>query len=361
VAAGDIVVFRADASNQIGTGHVMRCLCLADGLKDKGVETVFVSRHMLPQLKQRLERHQHAVIPLPPVPEIRIDSATDYTGWLGTSEEQDATDTLKELSGRSVGWVVVDHYALGRVWESKLRSKAGKILAIDDLANRDHDCDLLLDQNCTPDLQQRYPRLVPTGTDLLLGPRFALLRDEFKYTRNKVAPRNGSLGRILVLYGGVDPTNLTGLTVNALADAQLAGVGVDVVIGAHHPAQAEIAATCQKAGYDLHVQTDQVAQLMAAADFSFGAGGSTCWERCCMGLPAALVEVAENQSSNIVGLVKLGACIGLGKAEMVDANMIATCVQRVLSAPHLVREISKSAFGLVDGAGVERVLEHMDC
>jgi len=358
-STGRSIVFRVDASEKIGTGHVMRCLCLADRMKEKGYKTVFVSRHMLPHLQEILEARSHVFNHLPALPGSEPESLTHYSKWLETTEEQDAEYTKRCLAGVPVDWLVVDHYALGKVWESLLRPLVGRIFVIDDLADRNHDCDVLLDQGCFPDLRRRYAELTPVGTNLLLGPRFALLREEFKLLRSELTPRSGHVRRILVLYGGIDTINLTGLTTNALVAAQMFGVEVDVVIGAQHPARTEITECCRKAGFACHVQTDKVAQLMAAADFSFGAGGSTCWERCCMGLPAALLKVAENQSYNISGLRDLGVCIDLGNAESLHEAKILDCIKSILETPDDLRKMSERAFGLVDGVGVERVLQHL--
>jgi UDP-2,4-diacetamido-2,4,6-trideoxy-beta-L-altropyranose hydrolase len=353
------IVFRVDASERIGTGHVMRCLCLADRLREKGFKTIFLSRHMIPHLRASIEARHHGFMALPHEPSAEIEITSHYGEWLGTSEVQDAQDTERCLSGMSVDWLVVDHYALGLAWEKLLRPIVGRILVIDDLANRHHDCDMLLDQNCSPDLQRRYADLTPIGTDLLLGPRYSLLREEFKFLRAQVTPRSGRVNRILVLYGGVDAINLTGLTTNALVAAAISGIEIDVVIGAQHPARLRIIEACRKAGFSLHEQSDKIAQLMAMADFSFGAGGSTCWERCCMGLPAALLKVAENQSSNIRALKDLGACLDLGEAQSCGETEILACVKKILDTPDDLKKMSERAFDLVDGGGVERVLQHM--
>lgn len=181
------------------------------------------------------------------------------------------------MSDRSWDWLVVDHYALDARWESALRASTKQIMVIDDIADRQHDCDVLLDQNFYADMQKRYTGKVSAHCQLLLGPRYALLRDEFRKLREQVKPRNGTVKKILVFFGGVDADNYTGRAIEALAEIGIEGLYVDVVIGAQHSCREQIKSVCAQHGFICHVQTDKMAELMAAADLAIGAGGSATY------------------------------------------------------------------------------------
>ena len=266
------IAFRVDASSTIGTGHLMRCLTLADELKHRGMHTRFVSRHMPAHLRKMLTTKKHEVKLLNSRFSVMVVGDLVHSEWLGITQECDAQDAILALSDKPWDWLIVDHYALDARWESALRQTAKKILIIDDIADRQHDCDVLLDQNFYADMNTRYIGKVPKHCLLLLGPRFALLREEFRKLREQVRLRKGSIQRILIFFGGVDTSNYTGLAILALIEIGIPNIHVDVVIGAQHPYRESIEATCLRHNFTCHVQTDRMAELMAAADLSIGAG-----------------------------------------------------------------------------------------
>ena len=187
------IVFRTDASSQIGTGHFMRCLTLADELKKQGAQIRFISRNLPPHLSEMLKAKGVEYIPLiTDATQEPIDELT-HSNWLGTSQNQDAQATIQALADCSCDFLVVDHYALDKRWESAVRLSCKKLMVIDDLADRQHDCDVLLDQNFYADMQTRYIDKVPEHCQLLLGPRYALLREEFRTSREKVKVRVGDV------------------------------------------------------------------------------------------------------------------------------------------------------------------------
>lgn len=355
------ITFRTDASSQIGTGHFMRCLTLADALKQRGARIRFVSRHMPEYLRDMLAAKGHEFMLLNSSPSEAISDGLSHAHWLGTSQHADAQDTIKALSDQIWDWLIVDHYALDARWESALRLTARQIMVIDDIADRQHDCDVLLDQNYYQNMQMRYDGKVPTHCQLLLGPRYALLRGEFKKLREQVKPRTGLVKKILVFFGGVDAGNYTGLTIQALDGHINEGMQVDVVIGAQHPYRAQIEAMCATQGYLCHVQTPRMAELMAAADLAIGAGGSATWERCCLGLPALLVALADNQVDIAKALDSIGACIYLGTKEAANTLTIQRAITNLSDMHDQLETISQRAFSLVDGIGVGRVCQELDC
>jgi len=277
-----------------------------------------------------------------------------HANWLVTSQAQDAQATVQALADHLWDWIIVDHYALDGRWESAVRASAKQLIVIDDLADRQHDCDVLLDQNFYADMQTRYVDKVPEHCQLLLGPRYALLRDEFRVLREHVKPRTGAVKNILVFFGGVDAGNYTELTLLALTGITHEELCVDVVIGAQHPCREKIQATCATHGYVCHVQTAHMAELMAKADLAIGAGGSATWERCCLGLPTLSFCVASNQRRQIEDAAEEG----LLYAPSNDGDLMGVLKRHILALLEnktLLKHISTTAMSIVDGRGVIRV------
>lgn len=338
----------------------MRCLTLADTLKQRGAQIRFVSRHLPEHLRGMLAAKGHEFALLDSAQNEAALDELAHARWLGVSQAQDATDSIRALSDRVWDWLIVDHYALDSRWESMLRHSAKKILAIDDIADRQHDCDIFLDQNLYAGMETRYTGKVPKPCQMLLGPHFALLRDEFRKLHEQVKPRTGPVKRVLVFFGGVDADNYTGRAIEALSEIDIPGLHVDVVIGVQHPSREQIKAACAQHGYICHVQTDKMADLMAAADLAIGAGGSATWERCCLGLPTLTICVAENQRKQIAdaaseGLLYAPELIG----ELIPA--ISRHMSALMENGCLRQAISSNGIQAVDGRGVLRVIENLGC
>ena len=328
---------RADASDALGTGHVMRCLTLADAAARRGAEVWFASAAMPAHLADRVRAAGHRLA--------AIDART---------QQADASAVLRALDGRACSWVVVDNYALGATWERAMRASGARVMAIDDLANRDHDADVLLDQNVYIDMEERYAGRVSPSCRLLLGPRYALLRDEFLQARASTSIRGGTVSRVLVFLGGVDARNDTARAIDALAAIGRPDLHVDVVIGAGHPHRAGIETACARHGFVCHVQTDRMAALAAAADLGIGAGGSASWERCCVGLPTLAVCIAANQRH-----IDDGARLGLfytPAANGAEAPDLRVHLHALLDNPNLLHMYSRNGWRAVDGRGTHRVL-----
>jgi UDP-2,4-diacetamido-2,4,6-trideoxy-beta-L-altropyranose hydrolase len=356
---GHNIAFRTDATSQIGTGHFMRCLTLAEALQQRGAQIRFVSRGLPDHLRGMLTARDMEFAPLGGVAaDYPLDDLA-HSNWLGTSQAQDASDSAEALADLKWDWLVVDHYALDARWESAMRNIAGKIMAIDDLADRQHNCAVLLDQNYYRDMQTRYDGKMSEHCRMLLGPRYALLREEFRELRAQVKPRSGEVRRILMFFGGVDAGNYTGLAIDALSGLDIQGAEVDVVIGAQHPYRAEIEQACTTQGYACHVQTSRMAELMAAADLAIGAGGSATWERCCLGLPSLLIAFADNQIDISKDLASIDACDFIGAMDEINEKSMQTAIVRMLKYSDQRNVISKKAYSLVDGMGVDRVLAYL--
>lgn len=353
------IAIRVDASAQIGTGHFMRCLTLADGLRQHGAQVRFVSRHLPEHLRNMLATKGHEFALLDSA---RDDATLDelaHAQWLGVSQASDAANSVQALSDEAWDWLIVDHYALDSRWESMLRRAARSILVIDDIADRQHDCEVLLDQNFYTGMGTRYNGKVPIHCRLLLGPRYALLRDEFRQMHEQITPRTGSIKRILVFFGGVDAGNFTTQAIEALAGMGSSDLLVDVVIGAQHPYRAQIESACAEHGFFCHVQTSRMAELMAAADLAIGAGGSASWERCCMGLPCIVGAVAQNQVQAAKDLSDFGAAKYVGAAQEITVEKLKQEIGQACYQGWLVKA-SSLGLGLVDAQGVVRVIKIME-
>jgi UDP-2,4-diacetamido-2,4,6-trideoxy-beta-L-altropyranose hydrolase len=348
------IAFRTDASFQIGTGHFMRCLALADELKKYGAKIRFVSRNLPTYLCDLLITKEMEYMSLSTCITNQPTDELNHSNWLGSSQAQDAQKTIQALVNQPIDWIVVDHYGLDKRWEIAVRASCKKLMVIDDLADRQHDCDLLLDQNFYTDMQTRYCGKVPEHCQLLLGPSYALLRSEFKSLRKLVKPRTGDVKNILLFFGGVDADDYTSLALNALAELNVKQK-VNVVIGAQHPKREQIIQTCLKYGYVCHVQTARMAELMATADLAIGAGGSASWERCCLGLPALLLATADNQIEIAKALDSIAACLYVKTNSSRNLVDIKKAIAELLNMPARVSIISQQAFLLVDGRGVNRV------
>lgn len=355
------IAIRVDTSVQIGTGHFMRCLTLANALKQRGAQIRFISRDLPEHLSSMLLTKGHEFLLLDSVPNNMDLDELAHAHWLGVSQAQDAADSIQTLSDELWNWLIVDHYALDARWESAMRSSARQIMVVDDLADRHHDCDVLLDQNFYADMQTRYTGKVPAHCQLLLGPRYALLRDEFRQLHEQIKPRSGPVKRVLVFFGGIDAGNYTGCAIDALSKINFADLHVDVVIGSQHPCREQIKAACAQHEFICHIQTDKMAELMAAADLAIGAGGSASWERCCLGLPALLVALADNQIDIAKALDLIGASIYVGTLKTASAPIMRSAIASLLSAQDQLKMLSEKSYMLVDGLGVDRVCQEMSC
>jgi UDP-2,4-diacetamido-2,4,6-trideoxy-beta-L-altropyranose hydrolase len=313
----------------------MRCLALGEALKAAGDAVTFYGRVDVPDIERAVRTRGFSIV--------RMDAES---GDLNAPVE---LRTLMGQSARPAHWLVVDSYEVDEGSESRVRSAVDHIAVIDDLANRRHDCDLLLDQNLTADAL-RYESLVPQKTVVLIGPRFALLRSEFWDAQNLHRDRDGSIRRILVSFGGTDPTRETVKVIEALGSLS-APIAADVVLG---KVQASYRGLVEEMvgrlpNVRLHSHVDNMAELMSQADLMIGAGGSTTWERCAAGLPSMTVVVAANQIEATENVARAGATLNLGWFADIDASAIAGALARLIENPGEVRAMSLAALGVVEG------------
>jgi UDP-2,4-diacetamido-2,4,6-trideoxy-beta-L-altropyranose hydrolase len=349
------IAFRVDASLQIGTGHVMRCLTLADALRAKGAECLFICRDHAGNLLEKIREHGFNTHVLPMLDE--FDTGLTHSIWLGATQAQDAQACSSVLSRWRPDWLVVDHYSLDFRWERTFGDDDCRLFVIDDLADRHHECHLLLDQTIGRSINDYKPWL-PSHCHAIFGSKYALLRPEFAALREYSLQRrtNSELKNILVNMGGVDYNNATSKALKAVCSWPLpTHCEITVVLGATAPWLSEVQdhALTMPWRTTVRVAAPDMAQLMAESDLAIGAAGTTSWERCCLGLPAIVVVLAENQSAIAQGLKAAGAAIVADDKNPLDGHTILSlCVM-----PNALAKLSRSAASIVDGLGASRVVE----
>jgi UDP-2,4-diacetamido-2,4,6-trideoxy-beta-L-altropyranose hydrolase len=351
------VLIRSDSSEKTGTGHVVRCLTLAERLRALGAQVRFLSCELPGNVLTLVRQAGFDVLPLS-LPTAGGDTESDSIWFHGKSWQADAAEciTLARAVAEKVDWLIVDHYGVDSRWEAKMRPQVNRIAVIDDLANRSHDCDVLIDINLHANNFSRYDDLLPPRCFRMQGPKFALLRPEFAEQRADLRQRDGKVRRIFVFFGGTDPSNQTSKALQAITSIQHHGIATDVVVGATNPHKEMVREFCSAhSGFAFHLQTDRMAQLMAAADLAIGAGGSTTWERCAVALPSIVVTVAENQVPSTLAMAEHGCLLYLGNQDEVSAEAIAHLVLVLLETPRWLLLMSARSAELVDGRGAERV------
>lgn len=369
------VAFRTDASLQMGSGHVMRCLTLADALKAQGADCHFISRahpgHLLEVIRQRGYKVNSLVAPVHPA-QAAIKNIVNQTSilqqepahaaWLGSTWQTDAQETAAILANLQPDWLVVDHYALDKRWEEVLAPHYRKLLVIDDLADRPHRCDLLLDQNLGSQPED-YAQWVPAHCQVLTGPQYALLRPEFAALRPYSLQRRQAqppLRQLLITMGGVDQPNATGQVLQALKTCALpADCRITVVMGLTAPWLQSVRELAAQMPWptEVVVNVNNMAQRMADSDLAIGAAGSTSWERCCLGLPTLMVVLAENQQPSAQTLETARAARLIGGVSDI-AIQLPLAVRELINSDCQM-QMSLAASAIADGQGVEKILQAM--
>lgn len=337
------IAIRADASTTIGSGHIMRCLTLATEMRRRGHTVFFISRVDVGCGQELITGNGFEHLTLP--------SASPFDPM------HDAAFTENVLAKKcgAADLLIIDHYGIDATWESRLANSAHKILVIDDQANRPHHANFLLDQNYAREAQSRYQGKINPSCQLLLGPEYALIREEFLPYINNNARQTSKVNRILISYGGPD---ITGETLKALLALEQCGYAgsIDCVVGKANPQLDVIIKKCAlMANTTLHVQTSEMARLMAEADLALGAGGTTTWERCALGLPALVTVVADNQVHAVHELHTYGAIEYAGKSENTDIPGLAIKINDLINTPKKLNEMRRLAITLVDGNGCAKI------
>ncbi len=354
------VIFRTDSSAQIGTGHVMRCLTLAEALRNNGAKCEFICRTHLGNLIDQIRQRGYEVISLSMDPDKLPDNfaadevGANYDSWLGTDWATDAYQTKFVITNMEVDWLIVDHYSIDVRWEKELRSSCRKLMVIDDLVNRKHDCDILLDQNLGKKAIN-YKGIVPNNCNILCGPSYAMLRSEFTILRNYSLRRRAApqLKHLLISMGGIDSNNATGQILQSLIGCFFPKDNkITIVMGSRAPWLEQVLILAAKMPWPTEVKIDvqNMAELMANSDLAIGAAGSTSWERCCLGLPALIGVLANNQEPIADALNLAGAAM-----KFKDPTKINTMIKELTHDLTMLANMSARAAEITDGLGVKRV------
>lgn len=341
----------------------MRCLALADGLLRRGVESLFICRPHRGNLIDLIGERGHEVFVLTDLEEdfLPPSSVAVFDDWLGADWRSDAADTERALSSQSIDWLIVDHYGLDVRWERQVSYLSKRLMVIDDLANRQHECDLLLDQNLGRS-KSDYCELVPHRTQILIGPLYALIRKEFEDLRTQSLARRMSpqLRNLLIAMGGIDKDNFTGQILEVLRACELPSYfSITVVMGQHAPWLDQVIALTSSLPCNTQVLSgvSNMADLMVLSDLAIGAAGGSAWERCCVGLPSLVFVIAANQKVGADALEKAGATITLNNASEIKSFIQNLFMNKGINT---MRVLSEAAAGVTDGAGTERVIDFME-
>ena len=350
-----------DASRDIGTGHVMRCLAVANEAKRRDWECIFVLRDPEDGIVKYINSCDHRVKKLISADREKTTyNTTAHGDWLPVSQTQDANETFEVICELDPDWIIVDHYALDATWLSIVEKPNAKILVIDDLGDRELICDVLVDQNLGASAEKYHGKLL-SNCRLLLGPTFALLRSEFKDWRERSLEGrlNRDVENILITMGGVDTDNYTLRTLIEVAKSEYAKKCVfTVVIGSSYPHTDALHEFVEETKLRISVlsNVNNMAEIMSKSDLCIGAGGSTSWERCCLGLPTISFAIADNQ-------IEIGEQLGKRNVAIYSnmTNLLRNFEQFFDSSGiGLHRALSANAYKICDGLGTFRVLEELE-
>ncbi|TWI72370.1 UDP-2,4-diacetamido-2,4,6-trideoxy-beta-L-altropyranose hydrolase [Desulfobotulus alkaliphilus] len=359
------VIFRTDASQIIGTGHVMRCLTLASEFKKKGIQCHFVCKNHPGNLTSKIQEQGFTVHLIPLSKKVHHTNSQyqdSYNPWLGSSSKEDAAETLKILKLLKPLWVVLDHYSIGSQWERQIRPFTSKIMVLDDLANRTHDCDILLDPNRNPDSDD-YKPLTPSHCTLLLGSAYVLLREEFINMQAQSLERRNcpALNNILITMGGTDPNNNTGRILKYLQESpSIKDLNISVVLGSQAPHLKTIQQQIKllSCTTQLYIDTKNMATIMAENDLAISACSSTSWECCYMGLPAILLVTAENQKF-LADSLKKNSSLWIFNNSDYGISKIPEIITELKKNNDAFKKINPQNQSLIDGRGKERIIDQI--
>ena len=341
----NIIFIRVDSSTKIGYGHFMRCMALADTLQ-KNFEINFITRSLEGSLISDIQKKGFGIFQF-------------YSNSEKINEKNDAQKTISLIKkhGGKKNILIIDNYQLSKKWETYVKPFVHKLIVIDDLPNRSHKCDLLIDQNLHTKVNGLYKGLIPSNCIKLIGPKFSMIRKEFRMMRKSVKPRTFPIKKILVSFGGSDTKNQTSVALNSIKKMN-GKINVDVVVGKANKCKKTLKIFCNKNKHlTYYEQIDNIADLMLSSDLSIGSSGSTTWERCCLGLPA-IVSISSNDQRDIANSLSRKKCIiNLGDVKKLKESSYINVITNLKKND--LRNMSKNSMSLVDGNGTQRIFKHI--
>lgn len=338
------ILIRADASPEIGTGHVMRCLALAQAWREAGGAATFFMAQSTPSILARLAAENCRVIALSAVP----------------GSDEDAALTNEYASSMDAEWLVIDGYAFGVQYQEHIRNRERRLLCVDDAGKYDrYVADILLNQNLTA-REGLYPNCL-AHSQLLLGPSFCLLRREFTSWRTWHRKTCAMGRKVLVTLGGSTPPDVGVRVMESVARARVEGLRAVVVVGGSSPDASALENCAARFPEKISIRRDvsNMAELMAQADIAISAAGSTCWEVCLLGLPSILLDIADNQIAVAIELERRGCALYAGSGSRVCPDELAKHLENLLASQDTRQSMSVRSRQLVDGMGAERVVSAM--
>ncbi len=363
------VAIRVDASTRMGSGHVMRCLTLASKLISQNLRIIFLTKNHQGNLNHLIEQQGFELIKLS-APVESIEAQIDDKLWLGCSYQADAQECLHALTGLNIHLLIIDHYSLDHQWQAILKDKLNsdlnkqystKFMVIDDLANRKHHCDILLDQTLGR-IPQDYKELTPHHCQLLLGNEFIMLRDEFEGSRMKaesIREKTSEIKNILITMGGTDPDNIAESVLNWLIKFQKLNSNIQITLVANKTStffdKLKLIA-CNHKWISIVSNPQSMANLMLKAEVAIGSSGATAWERCCLGLPCISIISADNQQFLSEKLSNAGAIISLGHFSTINYTSFIKAITQILIEKDTYTNMVKNCFACCDGLGVNKVI-----
>jgi len=341
---------RADADTKIGTGHLMRCLALAQAWQDQRGKVTFISHCESQSLRKRL-----------------IDEGMDFIAIENPHPDQSDLDRTMEIlnefstrNSQNKTWLVIDGYHFDSAYQKKIKDEGYRLLWIDDYGQVDHYyADLVLNQNISAD-ESLYNNREPY-TRLLLGTRYVLLRREFKKWQGWKREIPVVARKVLVTLGGADPDNVSLKVIRALKQVEISGLEAKIIVG---PANPNLQTLVQEIGDHSNLQiitnAANMPELIAWADVAISAGGSTCWEMAFMGLPNLVIVLAENQRSIAEVLSNVGAAINFGWHNMIAPQLIAKTIEEVLISTDRRTNMWRESKVIIDGIGTNRLIREIN-
>ena len=327
---------RVDASPEIGIGHIMRCLTLAQELKNNFDKIIFLTQKNSSDFTETIMKNEFEVI------------------FISANNDSDIIKNIVTTNSVNKNFLLIDHYNVDSNFESSLKNTFEKIFVIDDLANRKHDCDLLIDQNYYRDLNHRYEKLIQNDTITLLGPKYAIIRSEFRSINKKTIKKNSQIKKILISFGGSDPTNECKKSLDALCSIENNQFEIVAIVGIYNNKFEQLKKLYEKySNIKIYRHVNDLSLLMLNSDLFIGAGGTTTWERFYMGLPSIVTIISDDQKESIEFLSDMGHVINLGLAKNVTSKTYVQTLQK----PNfdLIYNMSINNQKLVDGNGSNRI------
>ena len=335
------IFFRVDSGTKIGYGHLIRCLSLAENLK-KYYKVIFISSNLQGNIINELKIKKFPVYKL-----------KSYSNHIDEKNDAKKTILLIKKYGGQKNLMIVDNYGLSKKWENMIKPHVEKLVVIDDLVKRSHNCDLLVDQNVHTKMNGNYDKLVPNDCIQLLGPKYAMVRDQFVNLRKISKIRTFPIKRILVSFGGSDIENQTLPLLKIIKKSNL-DIHMDVIVGKSNLNKSRIKKICStNKKFNYFEQTNKIPKLMLSADISIGSGGSTNWERCCLGLPAIISIVSKDQIDVTKALLEKKCIINLGDIKRLKNNDYLNAI--ISLNKKVLNKMSQQSFRLIDGKGKERI------